>query len=422
MTNTISNRIFFYLLILPLFFACNDITNVGEGIIPEEDLIYTSTTDTFDIKAYTYKNDSILTSSSNYAIVGNYKDPVFGFVKSSFVTQTKIGVPTDFSDAILDSVILQLAYKTTEPYVYGNKENQHKLYVYEIDYDLTQDTAYYSNFNQNLITKKHLLSNTTYSYNSKDNDSILYIKLDNDYGQRIIDGHTTWSDATFNNYFNGIWIKSDDTPEDAAISFFDLASAETKLSLYYHNSNESTLNYEFILNTTCLRANLFDHDYNSGNIITDLSTQTQIEDSVLYIQGLQGLKSKIVIPGLDNFSEDKNWAVNRAELVFSVADNSYTFESSYPAPENLSIFGISENDELIYLNQYLTTNAYLGIAYSENKYKFDVTQRVQQIIRGTAINGFYIIVRNGYEDPSRVILGGSNHSNNVKLVLTLTKI
>ncbi len=74
------------------------------------------------------------------------------------------------------------------------------------------------------------------------------------------------------------------------------------------------------------------------------------------------------------------------------------------------------------MNQYLTTNSYLGLAYSENKYKFDVTQRVQQIIRGTAINGFYIIVRNGYEDPSRVILGGSNHSNNVKLVLTLTKI
>lgn len=423
MKKTILYKIIFFALISTIFFACSDTTNIGSSIIPSEDLIKTTINDTLEIKAYTIKIDSILTSSSEYAAVGSYIDPVFGSVQSSFITQTKIGVPTDFSNgAVLDSIVLYLRYKKTAPSVYGNTVNSHSLNIYEIDYNLSKDSIYYSNFNQDLIIRKNLLASTTFSYSNRENDSIIALKLSDDYGQRIINSYKTWSDITFNDYFNGIWIKSEDAPEDAAISLFDITSSETKVRLYYHNSAENSLKYDFLVNTSCLRMNLFNHNYDAGNILTDFSQPTQKEDSVVYVQGFEGVRTKIEIPGLDALKADGNWAISQAELIFSTVDDSYTFESTYPAPSSLSIFGISDDDKLVYLEQYLSTDSYLGISYSDKKYKFDITQRVQEILLGNAVNGFYIFTRNGFADPSRVVIGGTKNTNKIKLVLIATKI
>jgi len=420
MINTILNKIYFFLLISAFFFACNDATDVGLGLIPNDDLISMSIDSTLEIEAYTYRIDSTKTSSSAYAIIGSYIDPIFGSVRSSFVTQTKIGEATDFSNAVLDSIVLYLRYKTNAPFAYGNTLNVHNLYVYEIGYNFI-DSTYYSNFNSALIAKNNILATSRFSYANRINDSILSIKLSYDYGQRIISSSSVWTDANFNNYFNGIWIKTDDTPEDAAITLFDINSEDTKVTLYYKNSSANSLSYDFLIGATCLKMNLFNHTYNN-NILANINNHEQV-DTVVYVQGLQGLKSKILIPELDNLKAEGDWAVNRAELILTAADESYTFEAGYPAPTHLSILGVGDDGQMIYLAQYLTSDSYLGTNYLGNKYKFDITYRVQQILSGEVNNnGFYILTQNTYSNPSRIVLGGTNHKNKMKLILTLTKI
>ena len=421
MNTKILNKIYLFVLVSALFFACNDTTNVGMSLIPENDLIVIGTNDTMEIQAYTYKIDSTITSSSSYAIIGSYIDPVFGSVQSSFVSQTKIEVSTDFGTLPeLDSIVLQLRYKSTVPVSYGHTINSHSLNVYEIDYDLTADTTYYSNFNQERITKKEpALASINYSYNNRDNDSILFIKLSDTYGNKILNSISDWTDADFNDYFNGIWIKPADNPEDGSITFFDINSTDTKVILYYQNSDEDSLSYDFVINSLCFRMNLFTHNY--GNILTDLDNPEAQQDTVVYVQGFQGLKSKILIPELDILKEEGGWAVNKAELIATITNESDI--ESYSAPTQMSIYGINDEDEMIYLNQYLASDSYLGIINYENKYKFDITHRVQQILAGEANNdGFYILAMNALNNPSRVILGGANHQNRMKLVLTLTKI
>ncbi|MBN1252507.1 MAG: DUF4270 family protein [Bacteroidales bacterium] len=423
MKNKNYNQFFIILLITAFFFACNDATDIGLGLIPDNELINLSTNDTIEIEAFTYNVDSVVTSAGIYAFIGSYIDPIFGSVQSSFVTQTQIGLATSFGTTpIVDSVKLFLRYKSDEPIYYGNNINTHSLLVYEISNNLTNDTIYYSNFDQNLITKKYEIANTSYSYASKDNDSILAISIDNDYGERIISSSTTWTDTTFNDYFRGIWIKSADTPEDAAISIFDISSTDTKLTIFYHNTTDTT-SYDFIIGTSCFRTNLFSVNHSSGNLLTDLNNPESQQDTVIYIQGFNGLKSKILTPGLDELKEKGNWAVNRAELVFTAADESYTYESLYPAPAKISIFGINDEGLMTYLDEFYTSDTYSGVTYSDNKYRVDLSHSIQQILSGEKENnGFYIMVNNANENPSRIVIGGPDNSNRIKLILTLTKI
>jgi len=55
-----------------------------------------------------------------------------------------------------------------------------------------------------------------------------------------------------------------------------------------------------------------------------------------YVQSLSGTKNKIEIPYIYNLIADGNIAINKAEIVFHVADNTAT--PNYYAPPRLNLF------------------------------------------------------------------------------------
>ena len=387
------------MLVSAFFFGCNKSADTGIGIIPKDKLIILESADTIDIEAYTYPVDSIITSNASSALLGSYIDPVFGKVKAGFMMQILPGATSGFgTGAVIDSMILSLRYTpdSLAPQ-YGAQAATMNFIAQEITTELFRDSNYYSNYPPERFMLSDEIVNTTFNPKDGRNDTVvLDIPLNLSFGQKIIDNYDFWhddvepADTSFYDFLRGMYITSNDIPYDGSISTFNLIDAYSKAVLYYHN-DEDTLSLSFTISQYSTRFNLFSHVHDAPGFLTDLDNPEAKQDSVVYMQGIGGLKIKINIPDLDKLKESGLWGVNKAELILPVEDRLLTLETQYPAPLNAKILGITEDGSLQYLDDYLGDASYLGVNYSEDKYIFDITYRVQQILSGSIENnGFFL--------------------------------
>ncbi len=419
------------ILVSAFFFGCNDDSDIGLGIIPKDRLIVMGTSDTISIEAYTYPVDSIITSSTASVLLGSYDDPIFGKVQAGFVLQITPGATAGFgTDAIADSMVLSLRYNTDSLVpIYGNQSATMNFLAQEIKTKLYQDSIYYSNYREEWLNLSEVVIDTTFAPEDGRNDTaVLNVHLNKIFAQRIVDDYHEWhddvspTDTSFYDYFNGMYIKSNDIPYDGSISTFNIFDSYSKVVLYYHNSTD-TLELSFFISQASTRFNLFNHVHDAVGFLPDLDNPEVKQDSVVYLQGLGGLKVKIKIPELDQIKEDGRWGVNRAELVIPAENNLLTEESKYPAPLKTNLYGVNSDGDLLFLDDYIGSTGYLGVNYEENNYIFDVTYHIQQILSGVVENnGFDLFPVANYVNPSRVALTGPKHSNKMKLILTLRKL
>jgi len=69
----------------------------------------------------------------------------------------------------------------------------------------------------------------------------------------------------FQEFFNGLFIQSQPIYDDGAILYFDLSSAYTKMSLFYSNSEQDSLRYDYLITTTTATVNKYEHEYITAN-------------------------------------------------------------------------------------------------------------------------------------------------------------
>lgn len=434
------------MLVSAFFFGCKKSADAGIGIIPEDKLILLESSDTINIEAYTYPIDSIITSNTSVVLLGSYDDRIFGKVQAGFVIQILPGATSGFGNgAIADSMILSLRYASDSVVpLYGEQGATMNFVAQEITTQLYRDTSYYNTYQPDWLNLTDELVNTTFIPEDGRNDTVtLDIPLNLVFGQKIIDNYEFWhddvepTDTSFYDFFQGMYIKSNDIPYDGSISTFNIMDALSKAVLYYHNDDD-TLALSFVISQYSTRFNMFSHLHDASGFLPDLDNPGVVQDSVVYMQGIGGLKVKIKMPGLDKIKESGLWGVNRAELVLPVEDKILTDENQYPAPLKANISGITDEGGLQILDDYYNfeTRIHLGIPYVDNKYVFDITYRVQQILSGSVENnGFYLFPESSFLyrasdqsvistsiNPSRVVLTGPEHSNRMKLILTLRKL
>ena len=418
------------ILVSAFFFGCNKDDGAGLGIIPEDKLIVLEASDTIEIKSYTYRIDSITTSGVSSVLLGSYDDPIFGKTQAGFVIQITPGSIDGFGeDAVADSMVLSLRYASDSLVpIYGDQSKLMNFIAQEIHTELHSDSSYYNNHRIEWLNPIEELVNTTFTPEDGRNDtSVLSVHLDQLFAKRIIDDYDKWNDIVeptdtfFTDYFNGMYIKSNEIPYAGSISTFSIFDGLSEVILYYHNSKD-TLELSFSISQTSPRFNLFDYAHDVPSF-PNLDNPEIQEDSVLYLQGLGGLKVKIEIPVLDKLKEEGNWAVNRAELVLPVEDKLLTLEDTYAAPLSTSIYGINDDGDLQFLPDYIGATGYLGVSYTDNSYIYDLTFIIQQILSGSVENnGFFLFPAANTTNPSRVVLTGPKHSNRMKLILTMRKL
>ena len=434
-----------------VLFSCNDASVLGSNILPEENNLEVDFTDTISLISSTIRMDSTRVYDPNPSlqpgryIAGRVEDPVFGVYSSNIFTQLELLTTNpDFSNAILDSVVLLLAYDDTGGF-YGDTEAPFTIKVKEVQEYMSPSVAYQSF--QTFNTSSSILGELTFIPAPDDSvrlsdDNILAphirIPIDNALGSRFFNETDTTvfeNDDNFTNYFNGVQIEAA-LDENSSIIGLDLLDNLSQLVFYYH---EDTVEQVFVLRAKSgsTKTMNFNHTYDKGiyaslNPFIDNAT---LSDSLVFVQGMEGHDVEIELPFITDFPKV---VVNKAELIVRVAQDATS--SIYPIPDQLILSRIvdSEVDPVLIEDVTISlsrTSSFEGLfggqpeVNSESgeditEYRMNISGYLQDVLDGTLENKpLYLETFPKPDQSNRLILGGAKHSKyKMSIELTYTKL
>ncbi len=426
-------------LIVFISSCAKDPGQIGYIIQPEDSKLNVAFSDTSTIYAYSKLIDSIRTDRLSVSAFGSTKDPVFGGTTAGFYTQF---VPKylDWNfgeEKQLDSLVLQLYYEGS----YGDTNMTLTAHTYEMLRSLSDDSIYYSNLQLPLGPTDY----SNFSFVPRPNDSslihgdtsisrpVLRINLTNqstELGWKLLNADTTIMENTesLRAYFAGLFVQSEPIYEDGGMVYFGLSSEYSLLSLYYSNSEEDSLRFDYLITAATVTVNKYEHDYSSASI--DFTAQVVNKDTLLgqskfYAQGYGGVQSIVRIPNLNKWASMGDLAINEAKLILPGFDD----DEFYGGPGQMSLLRILEDGSGVPLIDQGEGDSYFDGRYNEssNMYEFRITRYVQMLISDTTMpnRGLYLYVYGGFVHPERFIFKGNqmdSDSTGIKLELLYTDL
>lgn len=432
--NSFRIKIVFQLLIFIFFFlvACEkEPSEIGLNFKAHEKLnIYSS--DTLTISALTYSMDSTRSDESPYSLAGVVNDMVFGTSEAAFITQIRLPEALyPGENIVVDSVVLILVPDTV--LMYGDPFTKLNLKVYELEKRLYLDSTYYSN----LDVSDSISLDIKGSQDFLATDSIVKILLDNSLGEKLLsDTNALKSQEDFLNHFNGLYINANEIISgDGVISSINILDYRTRMNLYFSNSEEDSLYFTFIFNESSVRVNLFEHDKSTANPSYKINhINDDVQDTVIYVQGMAGVYSKITIPYLKNWADSMPLAVNKAELIIPLSVDDPT-SLNVPPPRSFEFLYMDEEGMLnTILDSYYSAEYFGGVLAEDDEFiSFTITSHVQDyfdelsntdtLTSASTKNEFYLRVQNPSFISNRIIFTSpTNVLNKMRFKLTYTKI
>lgn len=409
--------VFFLALI---FTGCQkDPSELGLNLHPQDDRISGSETDTVTLEAYTINEDSISSDERSLALLGSCSDPVFGRSDASFITQIRLS-STNVSfgtTPTADSIVLYLDYQG----YYGDTSALQTVKIYELQSDIYADSTYYSNMNPASLSPLSILD-APFVYSPKPNDTTLAIRLNDELAQRFVNtgAENLAGNDAFINWFKGIYIKTDSIFSGGAIIYYNLLSPNSKVTLYYHNDGDTTdKKFDFVINSSCARINLFKHDYSQSQI-TSLNDSLS-NDSLLYLQGMSGTNARIKFPFVSNLKDSSAIAIVKAELIIPVNVYDNTTEV-FPRPSRLLLVSLNSDGNYGFVPDYFLGDYYFGGSFHEGTqtYRFNISRYIQQLVDKSVTDyGLVLLVSENRVSARRVVIRGPG--SGLKLSITYLK-
>ncbi|MEN8115765.1 MAG: DUF4270 domain-containing protein [Bacteroidota bacterium] len=422
-----------FLLLVFIAISCNEKNDLGIEILPGEDLINVKNiVIRNDISAFTYTEDSIVTSGKEKSLLGSLNDPVFGKTTVDFATQFRLKSYPDFgSNPVADSVKLYLYYR----FIYGDTETPQRLRVYELESALDADAQYNQYTDLKSMASVQLLGEIDYTpvveIDTTKNDTFIQgivIPLDISLAEKLItaDSLDLINNDVFLEYFKGLYIEAEEQ-NNVGGTLLSLEATGSALAVYYNNDENKaeeepdTLYMPFVISQFSAQVNSITHDYSGTKFESNLN-QNAFGDSLIYIQPTGGLKSLIQIDGLTSWNDSVNTAINRAELVFRVDSIASGLDKFAPPSQLLFTFIDDDGKERLPIDYYFNPGFYGGQLYQDKTYRFNITQHLQQIIEGNvANNGFYLTTGQRSDMANRVVLKGATSNSGIELIITYSK-
>lgn len=434
----------FTLSVLP---GCKKKTSTyGTEALDVNALIAAGGIDTFQLNTTSVLLDTLSTANRLFGNVGAMNDPKVGTVVASLYTQLTIsGAATIPQGSLLgiDSVILSLNYAG-----YYGKLDPQTFEVYELAEKLSSDSTYRKH--STVTPKPTNLVDPSSAYqtpktNNKvyidddgdgDIDSInpqLRLKLNNTLGQQfitdLISGNSAFTSSgefLSSGYFKGLKINvSNTTPGSGkgAVLYFNLGSAQTKLTVFYKMDLEPSVQKRLNLQVTSACEDFNHVDINNAgthlaNVLANpLNGQTQF-----YSQCYNAIP-KVDFPTLKNLSSKT--VVNNALLYLPV---SYQTGNIYYPVNAFVIAYRNENNEFVRIYPNSTASSGITATYSNSQKAFVIDLRwyIQQLIANKIPNtGLYLISDPTYFNctAERVVFNGpaSPYKAKPKLVVKYTE-
>jgi hypothetical protein len=427
---------YFSAIILLALGACNERNDLGIEILPGSDLVnIKNVVIKDDISAFTYTEDSVRTSGANNQLIGSLNDPLFGHTTSNFAAQFRLQFFPDFgTNPVADSVKLYLYYRN----IFGDTITPQHFKVYELEEGLDADANYTQEIDLKSMAGTELLGEITYTpkirIDSVRDDTtlqLMVIPLDISLAEKILaaDSLDLVNNDVFLEYFKGLYVESEKVLGPGG-TLMSLETASTgsfqgsAIAIFYNNDENKakaepdTLLTPLVISKFSARVNSITHDY-TGTDFYDNLNQDVIEDPFIYVQPTGGLKAFVKIDDLSSWKDSVNTAINKAELVFQIDTLASDIETFAP-PRNLIFTFIDEDgEERLPIDFYFQPNFYDGNLKTDNTYRFNITQHVQQIIEGNVSNeGFFLTTGQRSDIANRVVLEGSEKG--IQLLITYT--
>lgn len=431
--------VFGFAFIILVSWSCTDeLNDVGLGILPVGDIVKIGKViEKNSIKAYTLTDEIQRTDEPTYNLFGTFNDPIFGKTNSDFACHFRLGSFPDFSkNAKPDSLVLYLLYKE----YYGDTTTIQKLRVYELNSDIDFDSKYYQNVNLKALAKPNIIAD--YNFRAKlklDSLSILStkknpkdtviqelaIKIDLSLAKKLMaaDVATLSDNDLFINYFKGLYIESVDHEKIGAILKLYTLAAGSRMVLHYHNDEKDSLSFVYGINDATARVNRFSHDYSKTKFAANLDKFDK-QDSLIYLQTTGGLRAKIHIPTLGNWSDSTNFAINQAELIFQV-DSTITDLSLFKPTPQLVLTALDKDGKEYLPSDVAFSSTYYGGSYNatDKTYRFNIAKHMQEVIEKKKENhGFYLSTAFRTATFNRVVLKGTTSKTGVRLEIVYSKL
>mgnify|MGYP003411996225 FL=1 len=340
------------------------------------------------------------------------------------------------TNPVIDSVVLTLQISS----YYGDTNSRVAFRVYQLTEPISGDKYYQNNsvsydptpLNYSL-TQYSIQPNTHVIVDTNSYNPHLRIRLSQAFGQYLLNNsqHMT-SNSSFQSFFKGICIDAiSHSGSNGYMIISNLNSALTGINLYYHNDEQNAKRYRFSCSSSsCKRFNSFTHNYLSSsdaNFTQEvLGGDREIGNSVLFVQAMGGVKTRITFPYLKEAFKSLNnrVVINKAELVITNVAPDETF---WVQPTNLTLQGISEKDgKIMYLpdDEYYTGATYFGGNYdaAKHEYRFRITKYVQGLIlqNSELSNSVNLVLRGSAVRANRLVFGGTGLSDDKRMRLELS--
>jgi len=435
-------------IVVVLFSAlgCSKSSELGLSLVEQEqtDIEYT---DSMPVYLTTVSADkSVIRSQASprsQMVVGAYTDPIFG--ESSAAAHLNFRLTrtnATFPNCVFDSLVLSLAYEFYGHYgdVNGFSPTTQSWDVVRLAEPILEQDYYSDAFfatSTPLKTGYMFVPNTDSSYAGTDSAAVLpiRIRLDDAAGMALGQEFLSPSDTTvyesnidFKNWFNGVKVMPSSGGMNSSLLRLRFKDANTKLTLYYtdtSNGGAVANTFEFLTDEDAEVVTSFEHDY-AGTAVLD----TINADTTVYLQGMDGVLTRIEFPNLQNLGEV---IINKAELVVEVQD---TGSTAYPEPIQLVAQRRDAANELVLVDDVATSivrlQSYLlfggalekdNLSVNRYLYRFQLAEQLQTFVDDSSVEKAIYLTTPSPLDPERIKL--VNHESDyakAKLYLTYTKL
>jgi len=420
-------------LTLLFFGSCKKPTDLqADGLLPEEDVLYSNQTDTAAITSFIVREDTLSTDELSACLLGSYTEETFGRTLASFSTQFALsGANPSFPEIFeVDSVIFSVAYTG---YSYGSLGEGY-LSVKELSADLPKASGFNSSYNAPVLSE-NLLADASQTFQFKPKtylfgteDSLapqLRIPLKTSLGTRLLqptDPAALESDENFQAYFKGLKVEAGSYP--MGVVALDLTNINSKITVYYRYDNgglADTTFYEFPVTSDCGRYSRLQHFYQYAtqpDLQALSTTDTLANQTMLYLQAGAGTKTKIELPHLLDLQINEGRIVNKAELIVP-----YEPDSKYAPTTQIFIFYQNSEGTLVALPDQFSGNIGGGVEEVNKRYRLNITQYIQKVLSGELENApLFIVSGAAGVSVNRTLIHGpefsDNNVENLRLIIT----
>ncbi len=375
-------------------------TKIGIGLLPATDFVSVQAIDTLSVRSFTVFDGAIRTDRPSIGYLGKIFDPYFGSATADFVTQLRLGSPWEQGSYTIDSAKLFLKLMN----VVGSTTNPATLKLSQISEQIYVDSAYYSTKSISFLEPPvGVVLNMPLLQADTIND--IELKLPLEFGKYLVEDTAMLfhSDTKpdFRSVFKGLYFQlfSGTEPLLASLYLEPPSTSNTAheysqnyFTVYMHDESDVKFEYNFIIDANNRNAsfNRFIHDFDAADPDKKIKYMNDpvngLSDTLSYLQYLNGVYTKIVIPGLESLKNDPAYdkiGVNKARLSIPVFLDGTVYKPS-TVPAQLYLRYKSEDGTRYFVPDYGidTYHAFFGGAIDSinNIYSFNLSTFVQSYL------------------------------------------